>query len=96
MKQALILVATLLLGTVGSFSQTTGECPPPCPYVEYEQCKVGGDPTEFQNCQARNRDRDNKFQECLRQRQKACNDEQKQREEHEKYCRQNPDAADCK
>lgn len=78
-----IFAAMLLPGV--AFSQcSVPECPPP----QYEQCRHDGslgpveDSTQFANCLARNRERDNQYWQCARQRQTECEREEKEREQH--------------
>jgi hypothetical protein len=55
------------------------------------------DTTQYLNCLARNRERDNQYQQCESQRKRECeqDEEERQQQEHAKYCKQYPDAAGC-
>jgi hypothetical protein len=97
MKQTVLIFATFL--TLPSAYAIPQQCSiPACPPPAYERCDVLDGVTEYQNCQARNRQEDNRYQECVNQREYECRQEQKDREEeeHEKYCERNPDAPSCK
>jgi uncharacterized protein HemX len=71
-----------------------------CPQPAHEYCDVTqGTVRDYQNCQARNRQEDNRHQECLAQERRDREREQREREreqeqqrEHARECRENPDA----
>ena len=93
----LLILAAMLLPAAASGQCSVPQCPPP----QYEQCMVNGstqeDTTQYLNCLARNRERDNQYQQCESQRKRECEQDEKERqqEEHDRYCKQYPDAAGC-
>ena len=93
------ILAVMLLPAAAAGQCSVPQCPPP----QYEQCRHYGslgpveDSTQFANCLARNRERDDQYGQCVRQRQNECERDEKERQqqEHERYCKQNPAAAGC-
>jgi len=71
---------------------------PACPTPQREYCDDQGPAEEFEGCQARNRQEQQRHFQCLQERRRKCAREKQERERkaHEKYCRQNPEAAECK
>jgi hypothetical protein len=74
-----------------------------CPVcvAQHEQCMVNPNrvpDTEYQNCLARNRQEDARVRQCMNERRQCFKEAQQERErqERERYCRQNPDAPDCR
>lgn len=80
-----------------------------CPSPQREYCDASRGTTEFQNCQVRNRQEDNRHQECLaaerrereRERKEKEREEQEKRREqqekkHEQFCEVHPDMPGCK
>jgi hypothetical protein len=69
-----------------------------CPIPQYEQCRAENGTDQYLNCLARNRQEDARFQQCQDQerRERERERQEQERREQEKYCRQNPDAPDCR
>jgi hypothetical protein len=105
MKRLTSLVAVVVLGFVTQ-AQLVHACNVPlCHIPEYEQCRAEDGTVAFQNCLARNRQEDARYQQCQEQRREECKQERQEQEReqqerneraHEQYCQQHPDAPDCK
>jgi len=87
----LLLVASV--APVGAIVQDT------CPIPQHETCPpYSSDPNGAQSCQARNSNEDARYWQCEEEYRRAQQREreEQQRAEHDKYCRQHPDANDCR
>jgi hypothetical protein len=87
----LLLVASA--ASAGAIVQDT------CPIPQQEACPpYSSDPAGAQSCQARNANENARYWQCEEEYQRARQREreEQQRVEHDKYCRQHPDANDCK
>jgi hypothetical protein len=93
-----ILAVLALLASQFAVAQIAN-CPVCVP--QHEQCTVNPNrvpDTGYQNCLARNRQEDARVQQCMNERRQCFKEAQQERErqEREKFCRQNPDAPACR
>jgi hypothetical protein len=94
-----MLVAASVLVIVTPRPAVAQNCPV-C-VAQHEQCMVNPNrapDVEYQNCLARNRQEDARVQQCMNERRQCFKEAQQERErqERERYCRQNPDAPVCR
>jgi hypothetical protein len=86
----LLLVASV--ASAGAIVQDT------CPIPQQESCPpYSSDPNGAQSCQARNSNENARYWQCEEEYNRARNEERQrqEQEEHDKYCRQHPDANGC-
>jgi hypothetical protein len=80
-----------------------------CPHPQHEYCDANRGTTEFTNCLARNRQEDNRHEQCLaevkREKERERREQEKERQEeereqkeqaHKRFCKTFPDSDKCK
>jgi len=95
----MIKIGIVFLLLVASVASARAIIPDTCPIPQHEACPpYSSNPAGAQSCYARNQNEDARYWQCEQELQRARQREreEKQREEHDKYCRQYPDANGCK
>jgi hypothetical protein len=92
-------IGIVFLLLVASVASAGAIIPDTCPIPQQESCPpYSSDPDGAQSCQARNSNENARYWQCEEELQRARQREreEQQREEHDKYCQQYPDANGCK
>jgi hypothetical protein len=99
MKEIGIVFLLLVAGAVSAGAII----PDTCPIPQQEACPpYSSDPAGAQRCQARNSNENARYWQCeqelqrARQREREEEQRRQQQEDHDKYCRQYPNANGCK